>query len=173
MHKVTCPNLADPFSTNFMFKLFSCKIGSARNQHPYVSCLVCAKPGKIWPLKNPKSFFPGFFLQNFAYANIDIQSIYHYIWWNFFLKYARTHVWCRFIWPCYIISIVWSCFWKLRYNCRCVCIYIRLLTHVHKNGLTCFRILHCYFTIFFITPIVTNSHTKLSIKSREAINNIM
>ena len=42
------------------------KIGSVRNQHPYVSCLVSTKPGKIWPSKNPKSFFPSFFLQNFV-----------------------------------------------------------------------------------------------------------
>ena len=42
------------------------KIGSARNQHPYIICLVSAKPGKIWPSKNPKRFFPSFFLQNFV-----------------------------------------------------------------------------------------------------------
>ena len=48
---------------DFLFeikKIFP-KIGSARNQNHYVSCLVSAKPGKIWPLKNPKSFFPNFF----------------------------------------------------------------------------------------------------------------
>ena len=144
------------------------KIGSARNQHPYVSCLVSTKPGKIWPSKNPKSFFPIFFLQNFVkHMLILIYNLFTIIFGGISSSNMQEHMCCQ------IISIVWSCCWKLHYNCRCVSIYIRLLTHVHKIGLTCFRILHCCFTIFFITPIVTNSHTKLSIKSREAITNIM